>query len=284
MNTNLTEIAFILDRSGSMEPLVEQTIAGFNQFLRDQQALPGQARFTLVLFDDRIETPVDAVPVAEVVALDTKTYTTRGCTALLDAIGHTIDTVGARLAATPEADRPGKVIVAILTDGLENASERYSMADINQRITHQREVYQWEFLFLGANQDAIATASTMGIQTHNSATFAADETGVRACVSSLSRKSSAIRRQGMNIHTAEDAADLEKSTTDILREEEAKRKKGKKTQDKKTQANKTRQMNCRGDSGVGSRESGRRAPSDFILHHFLALSDFCKNACCKPQD
>jgi uncharacterized protein YegL len=227
MNTNLTEIAFILDRSGSMQPLVEQTIAGFNQFLRDQQSLPGQARFTLVLFDDRIETPVDAVPVAEVVALDTTTYTTRGSTALLDAIGHTIDTLGKRLAATPEADRPGKVIVAILTDGHENASRRFSMADINQRITHQREVYQWEFLFLGANQDAIATASTMGIQGHNAATFDADDIGLRACVSSLSRKSSAMRRSSMGIHTAEDMADLQKSTSDILREEEGKQKKGK---------------------------------------------------------
>ena len=227
MNTNLTEIAFILDRSGSMQPLVEQTIAGFNHFLRDQQALPGQARFTLVLFDDRIETPVDAVPVAEVVALDTTTYTTRGSTALLDAIGHTIDTLGKRLAATPEADRPGKVIVAILTDGHENASRRFPMADINQRITHQREVYQWEFLFLGANQDAIATASTMGIQGHNAATFDADGIGIRASVSSLSRKSSAMRRFSMQCATMEDAADIQKSTTAILREEEAKRKKGK---------------------------------------------------------
>jgi hypothetical protein len=154
---------------------------------------------------------------------------------LLDAIGHTIDTVGARLAAIPEADRPGKVIVAILTDGRENASTHFSMADINQRITHQREVYQWEFLFLGANQDAIATASTMGIQGHNAATFDADDIGIRASVSSLSRKSSAMRRQGMGIHTAEDMADLQKSTSDILHEEEAKRKKGKKTQDSKTQ-------------------------------------------------
>jgi uncharacterized protein YegL len=227
MNTNLTEIAFILDRSGSMEHLVPETIAGFNRFLRDQQALPGLARFSLVLFDDRIETPVDALPIAEVIALDTTTYTTRGCTALLDAIGSTIDTLGKRLAATPEADRPGKVIVAILTDGLENASTRFSLADINKRITHQREVYQWEFLFLGANQDAIASAAGMGIQAHNSATFAADADGLAASVASISRKSSAMHRMNMGIATREDTEEIQKSTTTILREEEAKRKKGK---------------------------------------------------------
>ena len=228
MNTQLTEIAFVLDRSGSMEPLVAETIAGFNQFLRDQQAMPGLARFTLVLFDDIIETPVDAVPVAEVVGLTTTTYTTRGCTALLDAIGTTIDKLGVRFAATPEHDRPGKVIIAILTDGEENSSRQFTMADINQRITHQREAYNWEFLFLGANQDAIAAASQMGIAAHNSATFDADNISVNASVASISRKSRAMQRYSMNLHTAEDIAEIDKSTTEILREEEQKR--GKKKQ------------------------------------------------------
>lgn len=228
MNTQLTEIAFVLDRSGSMEPLVAETIAGFNQFLRDQQAMPGITRFTLVLFDNIIETPIDAVPVAEVVALNESTYTTRGCTALLDAIGSTIDSVGTRLASTPEADRPGKVIIAILTDGEENASRRFTIADINQRITHQREAYQWEFLFLGANQDAIATASRMGIAAINTATFDADEISVNASVASISRKSRAMQRYSMQCHTAEDVAELNTPTSEILREEEQKRGKRKK--------------------------------------------------------
>jgi uncharacterized protein YegL len=231
MNTNLTEIAFVLDRSGSMQPLVEQTISAFNQFLAAQQALPGQARFTLVLFDDIIETPIDALPVAEILPLDSRVYFTRGCTALLDAIGHTIDTLGQRLAKTPEPDRPGKVIVAILTDGLENASRRFSVRDINERIRRQRETYSWEFLFLGANQDAIASAVGMGIQAHTSATFVADADGLAASVAAISRKSSAMRRTTMGIATREDTEEILKSTTDILGEEVAKRKKGKKTQD-----------------------------------------------------
>ena len=224
MNTQLTEIAFILDRSGSMEPLVAQTIAGFNQFLRDQQSLPGQARFTLVLFDNIIETPVDALPVAEVVSLNETTYTTRGSTALLDAIGLTIDRIGKRLANTPEDDRPGKVIVAILTDGEENASNHFSMADINTRITHQRDVYQWEFLFLGANQDAIAAASRLGIAAHNSATYAADGVGVSASMSGISRKSTAMRRISMACAAPTDIEELSKSTADIVLEEDQKKR------------------------------------------------------------
>lgn len=227
MNTNLTEIAFILDRSGSMQSLVPQTLEGFNQFLRDQQALPGQARLTLVLFDDIYEVPVDAVPVAEVVPLDETTYTTRGCTALLDAIGRTIDDLGRRLADTSEAERPGKVIVAILTDGLENASQKYSLADINQRITHQRETYSWEFLFLGANQDAIATATRMGIDAHHSATYAADAAGMRSSQSSLSRKAMAMRKMSMRMVDEQAERDMRLSASEILREEDEKERRKK---------------------------------------------------------
>ena len=227
MNTNLTEIAFILDRSGSMQQLVPQTLEGFNQFLRDQQALPGQARLTLVLFDDQYEVTVDAVPVAEVVPLDEQTYTTRGCTALLDAIGRTIDDLGHRLSDTQEADRPGKVIVAILTDGLENASRRYTLADINQRITHQRENYAWEFLFLGANQDAIATAVRMGIQAHNSATYAADAAGSLASHSSMSRKAMAMRKMSMRMADEQAERDLKLSASEILRKEDDKERRKK---------------------------------------------------------
>jgi hypothetical protein len=222
MNTNLTEIAFVLDRSGSMQPLVPETIDGFNRFLADQQALPGQARLTLVLFDDQFEVLADALPVAEMVPLDERSYTTRGCTALLDAICRTIDELGRRLAAMPESERPGKVIVAILTDGLENASRRFTLADVNARIARQRDAYSWEFLFLGANQDAIATAAAMGIASHNSATFAADTVGAAASQAALSRKASAIRRISMALNDEDARADFHKSTAEILHEESEK--------------------------------------------------------------
>jgi len=193
MNNNLTEIAFILDRSGSMASCAEAAIAGFNQFIRDQRQQPGQARLTLVLFDDQYETPTQAVPLPEVVELDTTTFVPRGSTALLDAIGRTIDELGARLAGIPEADRPGCVIVPILTDGFENASHTFTYEEIQQKITHQRDVYQWQFLFLGANQDAIASGARIGIQPQMSASFVADAFGTGASMKGISRRTSAQR-------------------------------------------------------------------------------------------
>jgi Mg-chelatase subunit ChlD len=219
MNDHLTEIAFILDRSGSMESMIEPAISGFNQLLRDQQQLPGSARFTLVLFDDQYEVPVQSLPIAEVVELDITTFVPRGSTALLDAIGRTIDELGVKLAALPEADRPGQVIVAILTDGMENASHRYTWQDISKRIRHQTETYDWKFLFLGANQDAIATAGRMSIEAADSSNFSMDAKSYGAGQKALHRKMSAIRRmkQGLADEAAlHDAA----ASMDKIREEE----------------------------------------------------------------
>lgn len=194
MNPNLVEIAFILDRSGSMESLRGQAIAGFNHFLADQLNHPGDARLTLVLFDDEYLVPVEARPLRDVPPLDATTYVPRNSTALLDAIGRTIDQLGQRLAAIPEPDRPGQVIVAILTDGLENASTHHTWEDIAGRIRHQREKYRWEFLFLGANQDAIATAARMSIGRLNAATIEKSTVSyARSSPRSLSRKIKAMR-------------------------------------------------------------------------------------------
>ncbi len=139
MNKNLTAIAYILDRSGSMQSMVEPAIAGFNRFLDDQRKAPGHARLTLVLFDDQYEVPCQSLPIEEVTELDTTTYVPRGTTALLDAIGRTIEELGQRLAATPEPERPGQVIVAIFTDGLENASLQFDHHKIARMIAHQRD-------------------------------------------------------------------------------------------------------------------------------------------------
>ena len=193
MNTQLTEIAFVLDRSDSLSTVAESAVAGINAFLRDQQAAPGRARFTLVLFDDEFLVPVDARPIAEVAPLDALTDEPRPSAALRDAIGRTVDGLGVRLASTAESERPGKVIVAILTGGHENASRKYTRHDIAGRIRHQREKYGWEFLFLGASQDALATAAAMNIGADSAATFQADAAGVRAGFRSASRKASALR-------------------------------------------------------------------------------------------
>lgn len=219
MNDHLTEIAFILDRSGSMESMAGAAIDGFNRMLRVQQAEPGQARLTLVLFDDQYEVPVKSLPVSEVVELDHSTFVPRGSTALLDAICRTIDELGARLAATPEADRPGQVIVAILTDGMENASRHHSWHDVSSRIRHQTDKYQWKFLFLGANQDAIATAGRMSIQAADAANFDASAASYSAVNDAMSRKFKAMRRMKQGLVDEEVMRDAAASM-EVLREEE----------------------------------------------------------------
>ena len=224
MKTSLTEIVFILDRSGSMASMVEPAISGFNRLLREQNQVPGQARFTLVLFDDQYEAPYHSVPIAEVVELDTSTFVPRGSTALLDAIGRTIDELGAKLAATPEADRPGQVLVAILTDGEENSSTRFTWLDVSKRIRHQSEKYGWQFLFLGANQDAIATAGRMNIDAKHTANFAMTGESYDASKGALSRKMSAIRRRGQGESSAEILHDAE-APLETMREEEERRPK-----------------------------------------------------------
>lgn len=218
MNNRLTEIAFILDRSGSMGSMIEPAIAGFNDFLRDQQQAEGDARLTLVLFDNEYLVPCASLPVAEVVELDVTTFIPRGSTALLDAIGRTIDELGARLAAIPEKNRPGQVIVAILTDGEENSSRHFTWQDIAQKIGHQERHYAWQFLFLGANQDAIATAARMGVAAANSATYLHDATGYKSSSKAMSRKVRAIRSSKLDPSASH--TDLAKPMADILREED----------------------------------------------------------------
>jgi uncharacterized protein YegL len=164
MNTNLTHIAFILDRSGSMQSMAEEAIGGFNSFLKEQQKEEGEARFSLILFDHEYTPVVENRPIAEVEPLDEKSYEPRGMTALLDAMGRTIDTLGQQLAETPEEERPGTVIVVTLTDGLENSSHDYSYDKLGEMIKEQQDVYKWEFLFLGADLASVKQSEKLNIQ------------------------------------------------------------------------------------------------------------------------
>ena len=179
MQTDLTEIAYVLDRSGSMESLASDAIGGFNAFLSSQQELEGRANFTLILFDHEYLSVHNSVDIRQVPPLDAKTYVPRGNTALLDAIGRTIDEVGRRLEQTSEKERPGKVIIAIFTDGLENSSRVYTNEMLAGKIQHQQERYDWEFLFLAANQDAIASAKKLSIPAANAMNVAATPAGIR---------------------------------------------------------------------------------------------------------
>jgi len=172
------EIICIIDRSGSMGAIRSDAIGGFNTFLEEQKKEAGTARLSLVLFDHEYEVRYHAVPLQDVVPLDNKTYVPRGTTALLDAVGRTIDDVGKRLSQTEESERPDQVIVAILTDGLENASTDYTWDRVSKMIEHQRQKYSWEFIFLAANQDAIATAGRMAILKEDAMEFEATDTGI----------------------------------------------------------------------------------------------------------
>ena len=222
MNQHYTEIAFVLDRSGSMESCSTAAIAGFNKFLVEQQLTEGLAKLTLILFDDEYLRICQSVPVPEVLPLTDKTYVPRNSTALLDAIGATIDELGDRLSAMNEKDRPGQTIVAILTDGLENASQNYSWKDIAAKIKHQTEVYKWTFLFLGANQDAIATAAQISIAANNAASFVADSAGSQASHASFSRKVRSFRRAAMGIASLQEEADVAAPLATIVEEEDRK--------------------------------------------------------------
>ncbi len=222
----VTEIAFILDRSGSMQPVTEAAISGFNQFLHDQQeaetAGDGLARLTLVQFDDQYEVPINNLPISEVVDLDTTTFVPRGSTALLDAIGRTLDAFGNRIQGLPESQRPDQVIFAIFTDGWENSSVTYSWLDIAGKIRHHREQDGWQFLFLGANQDAIATAAQMNIPARDAATSVYSGEGMLQSQRAFSRKIRAMRRSKTVDYDRLDPsdADLGKSMGQILREEQ----------------------------------------------------------------
>lgn len=186
MRMNHTDITIVLDRSGSMATVVNDTIGGFNRFLSDQKAAPGTAEITLHQFDDRFETVMNGVDVRMAAELTNKTFVPRGSTALLDAIGRAIQETGNRLATKSDRDRAGKVVFVIITDGEENASREFNREKVFEMIEHQKSKYSWEFVFLGANQDAIRAAAGIGINACSSITYAANAVGTEAVFRSLS--------------------------------------------------------------------------------------------------
>ena len=177
MNINLTEIVFLIDRSGSMGGLETDTIGGFNAFIEKQKKLEGNTIVTTVLFDDKYEVIWKGIT-AEKVKLTNKEYFVRGSTALLDAVGKTILEVGYRLSNMVEEARPAKVIFVITTDGMENASKEFTYKKVKELIKHQQEKYHWEFIFLGANIDAAKEADSIGISQNNAFSYEASKEGV----------------------------------------------------------------------------------------------------------
>ncbi len=219
MNPHLTEIAYILDRSGSMQSMREAAVAAFNLFIKSQLDVPGDARLTLVQFDDVYEVPFAALPIQEVPQLTAATYTPRGSTALLDAIGRTITETNRRISALPDAEKPGKVILTIFTDGMENASHEYTQKHISDLIRLYRDEKGWEFLFLAANQDAIASATAMHMDARSSSNVQFSLSGVKSTGSAMSRKVRAMRMKSSGTMDAQALEDDAKSMEQIVKEE-----------------------------------------------------------------
>lgn len=180
-----TEIVVILDRSSSMGSIKSATIEGFNSFLQDQKNVPGEAHFTLVEFNTEVKRHA-RVPIKDAKTLTEGTYLCTGCTALLDAVGIGIDKLGEDLRNIAEADRPDKVIFVIMTDGEENSSKEYKVADIRQRIETQEKDYNWKIIFLGANIDAFAEGGQIGVRAAQVANFQASAKGVQRAYSAVS--------------------------------------------------------------------------------------------------
>ena len=193
MNNNLTEIVFILDRSGSMAGLEADTIGGFNAMTQKQRKEPGEALVSTVLFDNETQVIHDRVPLDKVPALTQKEYYVRGCTALLDAVGGAIHHIGNVHKYAREEDRPEKTLFVITTDGMENASRRYTYDKVKAMIEHQREKYGWEFLFLGANIDAAREAARFGIRADRAANYHADHIGTEVIYEAVSEAVCQVR-------------------------------------------------------------------------------------------
>ncbi len=178
MRKNWTELVFILDRSGSMAGLESDTIGGFNGMLQKQRAVGGGVTVTTVLFDDKYELLHDRIDIQGVQPMTDRQYYVRGCTALLDAVGKTICKIKAVQANTSEEMRAEKVIFVIITDGFENASREFRSSQVKEMIEHQKEA-GWEFLFLGANMDAVSEAGKIGIAPSRAVTYNCDSEGTQ---------------------------------------------------------------------------------------------------------
>ncbi|MBT9171841.1 MAG: hypothetical protein DDT21_00215 [Syntrophomonadaceae bacterium] len=178
MKKGLTELVFILDKSGSMGGLETDTIGGYNSMLKQQKAVEGECHITTVLFDNYYELLHDRIDIKAVSAITEKEYQVGGSTALLDAIGRTIHKIGNAQKHTADDYRAEKVMFVIITDGEENSSREYSAAKIKEQIERQKTKYGWEFIFLGANINAVETASSFGISADRAQNYHADNEGV----------------------------------------------------------------------------------------------------------
>lgn len=193
MRNNLTELVFILDRSGSMSGLESDTIGGFNAMIDKQRRQKGECLVSTVLFDNVSEVLHDRVKLSEIKKMTADDYTVRGCTALIDAIGRAIHHIGnIHKYARPE-DVPEHTMFVIMTDGLENASHLYSSDEVKKMVKHEKEKYGWEFLFIGANIDSVETARGFGIGADRAANYHADHRGTGVVFDAVAETACTLR-------------------------------------------------------------------------------------------
>jgi uncharacterized protein YegL len=212
MKTGLTELVFLLDKSGSMSGLEADTIGGYNAMLKKQQAIEGECRITTVLFDHGYELLHDRIDIRAVRPISEKEYQVGGSTALLDAIGRTIHKIGRVQKQTAEDYRAEKVMFVIITDGEENASLEYTAEKVRALIARQKAEYGWEFIFLGANIDAVQTAGRFGIAPDRAVDYLADSEGTKLNFKAMASAAAAFRETG-----TVDEACLEEIRKDVKR-------------------------------------------------------------------
>jgi uncharacterized protein YegL len=188
-----SKIVVIADRSGSMESIKNDAIGGFNNFIDEQKKVDGEADLSLILFDHEYEVSYKNVDIKDVQHLNNETYVPRGMTALLDAIGKTITDVGIELHNLAENERPNKVIVCIITDGEENSSKEYTKSKIKEMVEHQRNKYSWEFIFFGANMDAVTEGVQYGFSPMQCTTYASTADGINVAYRGMSATVTQLR-------------------------------------------------------------------------------------------
>ena len=215
VRSDLTEIIAVLDRSGSMHDAIDDAIGGFNSMIEHQKSLPGECRLTLVIFDNVIEFICENAALIEAPVLSKEKFFARDTTALADALGEAIDRVGARYGSIPEERRPGKVVVFVNTDGMENASKRYTTARVREMVKHQREKYGWQFVFAGADIDAYEGGANLGVLRGCAVNYGKSPVGTEALYAAIGSNVASFRSGTSNSmdFTPEQKADIEQHAT-----------------------------------------------------------------------
>lgn len=193
MKKDYAHIIMVLDASGSMAGLTQDTIGSFNSFIKEQRLLPGKATVSVYTFNSNVKLVKDFVDIQEIQDLATEDYIAQGYTALLDAQGHAINEVGDKLKKLPESQRPDRVLMLTISDGFENASKEFNAEKIKKMIKHQEEVYSWKMLYLGANQDAFSVSANMGYSINNTSNYHATSHGVGQTMNLISSNVSLYR-------------------------------------------------------------------------------------------